>query len=231
MIDQELCFLKPHLDAVSSKTAIDVGCHKAELSTVLLGWGFRVIGLEPNAADPELKACLDRVPQLELYAIAASDFSGSADMIIGEHVATNSLETKWKETAFPDNFITRNEVIQVPTETLTSLLFRLGIKEVGFLKIDAEGHDVRVITGLFVGDVRPEIIMFECHHKFPNDLLDAFKILQNNGYGGFVIVLHRDDGSCELFESDGSEVPTWWDVSKVFFVNVISFRSPNEKVS
>ena len=220
----ELDFLRLHLGKSSSRIIIDVGCHKAEFSKDFLAQGFRVIGLEPNAADLELKECLDKFPDLELYAIAASDIDGQADMFIGEHVATNSLESRWVGTAFPDNFVRRNEKIIVPAEKLSTFLKRLNISDVALLKIDTEGHDIKVLKGLFEGVVRPEILMFEIHRKFPNDLLEAFDILKQNGYTFFEIFLHKEDGSEEAYRSSGTSIPSWWGEHKEFFTNVVALK-------
>lgn len=192
MNETELEFLTPLLKDCTSNIAVDVGCHKGEFSRELIARGFQVIGLEPNCNDPELQAALYEVPELELYSLAASNVDGHATMHIGEHVATNSLEDHWVSTAFPDNFIRRNDKLEVPTVRLDTFFGDLGIGSVGMLKIDAEGHDLKVIRGL--GSFKPEIIMFEAHHKFPGDYVSALELLKSTGYEHFKFFVHHSNG-------------------------------------
>lgn len=199
------------------KTLVDVGCHKAEFALPFLRRGWRVIGLEPNASDPELKEQLDKADELELFELAASNRDGIAEMFIGEHVATNSLEKKWTETAFPKNF-TDCRSLTVPTVKLSTLFHSLGLSQIGILKIDTEGHDLKVVEGMLDGPVRPKIVMFEAHYKFLRDYTECFGRLSYSGYRDVIGFVHYADGSCKRISENEALA---WDTDEEFFINVI----------
>lgn len=223
MIDHEYNYLLPFLQKTKSKIAVDVGCNEGSVTKKLIDLGFKTVSIEPNASSPELKEALSKIGGLDLYELAMSDRDGDAELNIGRHTLTSSLEDRWVTEAFPDSFdfLTKKKV---KTVRLLPFLKEKGITEVGFLKVDAEGHDPKVLAGMFYErDVVPEIVMFECNRLYPDDLKFNLSLLRKIGYRKFTTFFNYGLDFLASFQYDGTFVPEFfYDCEKDFFTNTIA---------
>lgn len=136
-------------------TVLDVGANKGQ-------WSSQLLRLAPDALRRRDRLHLhafEPVPATRevygrtlagtlggdcatLHPLALSDATGTAEIAIwGETAGTNTL-------SFDDTSVTRaQQVLTIETATLDAFLAAQGIYSVSLLKIDAEGHDFRVLQG------------------------------------------------------------------------------------
>jgi FkbM family methyltransferase len=176
-------------------TVLDVGANKGQWTGQFLGLapaarrqpGRLVLhAFEPVPATREVFAArLAAVPGrdcVQLHPLALSDREGSARIAIwGETAGTNTL-------AFDDDSLRRaQDVLEIRTATLDGFLDSAGLDRVDLVKIDAEGHDLRVIEGargaLRAG--RIGVVQFEYSHRWIFQrcyLRDLFLLAQDLPY-------------------------------------------------
>ncbi len=121
--------------------ALDVGAHEGVYSYFLLRRAAGVIAFEPN---PQLAAHLRRTfgARLEVRETALSDADGTAHL----HIPQRGAE------AVTSNATIEPSVAEFQSETYTVSTTRLdrlmdGLKRVGFIKIDVEGHELSLLRG------------------------------------------------------------------------------------
>lgn len=88
------------------------------------------------------------------------------------------------------------EELRVPMVTITDLLKRHRVKDMGLLVIDTEGMDYEVLCSLDFNVYRPCIIQFEHIHLSEERLTSTLSLLRENGYlfglaGRDVVALRR----------------------------------------
>jgi FkbM family methyltransferase len=146
-------------------TVLDIGAHHG-LYTLLasrkVGPQGRVVAFEPSTRDRNnlLKHLrLNRCKNVRVEAVALGSEAGSGELFVVEGTQTgcNCLR--------PPNVAEPTTKIAVEIRTLDESLERLGIQQVDFIKIDAEGAELDVFLGakrLFERQPRP-IILAEVH--------------------------------------------------------------------
>jgi putative sugar O-methyltransferase len=232
---QEMQHLRPLLESLPDrlKIAIDIGAHKGSVTRTLAHMGFKVYALEPHPQTrrrliEELNDLI-RSGRVEVFELAASDCDGAADMFVGSADTLNTLESAWTTRAFPEYFREKH-VIRVQTRKLSSLLTEHGLRSVGFLKIDAEGHETHVLKGLFdnrLGLERPALIMFEANQRFPEKAEECLAILLSQGYKEFDIFVKEGTTLLAAARFSGARLPKVWREygKKYFYSNIIAYYS------
>ena len=120
-------FLKPYLDG--AKVVFDIGGCIGDHTRRYIDWGFTVVAVEPN---PLAFACLTHnCPEAIAINAAASDVEGEALRFM-------RLENAGASRVHPDGDIVVYSVV----------LDRENLPAPDFIKIDAEGFEVRVLRGL-----------------------------------------------------------------------------------
>lgn len=140
---------------------VDVGAnHPINFSNTLKFYqkGWRGVNIEP---DPENFALfLEHRPGDINLNIGVSNHSGS---MIFYRFLPNTLSTFSEKVAA--SLVKQNckllEKISVPAFTLQEILDRHGLKEVDFLSIDTEGHDMQVLIGNNWEIFRPKVVCIE----------------------------------------------------------------------
>jgi uncharacterized UPF0146 family protein len=86
---------------------------------------------------------------------------------------------------------TKDDVIEVPAYSLSSITEKLGHDRIDLLKMDIEGAEYEVLEGLLDCPVLPEQLLVEFHHRFvENGLQRTYDIvdqLRSAGYKIFAI--------------------------------------------
>jgi len=148
-----------------NRVLLDVGANEGEYTQVTADAGYRVFAFEPF---PEAYRKLEaRFAGRE--NVAAFNFAlGAAETTLPFYVAVESGEEQRGDVSlygtFRPHFIRQNvnfeKQLEVPVRTLHSLILSGEVPaEIDFLKIDTEGYDFEVISGL--GPVRPAVVQSE----------------------------------------------------------------------
>lgn len=168
--------------------ALDVGANRGAWSRALLAAAVRigrpqvaVHAFEPSSYTCELlRASLAGQPAV-IHQSAMSDEVGQAALtLVAPGAGTNTLEP----AAGPSSNTT-TEV--VPTETVDAFVAGSDIERIHLLKIDTEGHDLKVLRGAsgLLTEHRIDVVQFEYNHRwiFARAFLrDAFELLGAASY-------------------------------------------------
>lgn len=170
-----------------SSTIIDIGCAgDADLSVYMINkYGLKSFGIDPTLKHGESLSVLAEKTngrfQYLPYAVSAKDgrivFHESCDNVSG--------------SIRKDHINIKNDSVrsyEVESVTLKTLLNRLGLGHVAFMKMDLEGAEYDVIN-----NTEPETygsfdqILIEFHHHCmdnysDNDTKDAVKTVESNGF-------------------------------------------------
>ena len=86
---------------------------------------------------------------------------------------------------------TKDDVIEVPAYSLSTIVKKLGHDRIDVLKMDIEGAEYEVLDGLLESPVKPTQLLVEFHHRFvENGLERTYEIisrLREAGYQVFAI--------------------------------------------
>lgn len=182
-VEETLVVEQFFIDSIDG-TMIDVGAHYGGSCEPFLEMGWRVHAFEPDPANRAiLQSKLGKYELLNISEKAASDQSGQIVPFYasGESSGVSSL------SAFTD---THQKSCDVTTTTLTDYVDASGITTVNFLKIDAEGHDLRVLQGFPWEKYKPSVI--ECEFEDSKSVplgytfFDMADFLVDQGYQVFV---------------------------------------------
>ncbi|ESW60358.1 MAG: hypothetical protein Q27BPR15_12420 [Rhodobacter sp. CACIA14H1] len=177
--------------APSAKTVIDVGANLGDWTTMfarrMTGPG-RAYLFEPN---PEAVARLRDMPvvnrglQIEVLQKAAGDVAGTARFFMeaGAGETSSLVQRHAQFRALP---------IQVPVVTLDAEMAVQGVTRVDMLKIDAEGYDLRVLTGAseLLKAGRVGVVQFEYNAPWAaagSTLSAAFQLLRGAGFRVYLL--------------------------------------------
>jgi FkbM family methyltransferase len=163
---------------------VDVGANSPDQHSVTRAFyerGWRGINIEPVPAFHE-QLVAARPDDINL-AVAIGDRAG---LINFYDVPDTGLSTVDPEVA-RQHRLSGYPIIerQVPVETLDQVFATQGVDLVHFLKIDVEGHEIAVLRGLSLRDVRPWIIVVEATAPLSQDQNHSNwdKLLTGRGYG------------------------------------------------
>lgn len=86
---------------------------------------------------------------------------------------------------------TKDDVIEVPAYSLSTITSKLGHDRIDVLKMDIEGAEYEVLDGLLESPVKPTQLLVEFHHRFVENGLertyDIIDRLRDAGYQVFAI--------------------------------------------
>jgi FkbM family methyltransferase len=179
--EPELKFLKSLVDR--QKNSIDIGANKGIYTYFLARLSRHVFAYEPN---PELAEFITKSARsnTSVYPIALSDREGQANLSIPLvdnflYDQLGSLEAK----ATPEG----SKTYQVPLKKLDEQ----GHTNVGFIKIDVEGHEAATLDGAknLLLTQRPNLLIeIEQKHHPDRDISEIFAQVLNLGYQGFFLL-------------------------------------------
>ncbi len=192
--ERELRLLKSlvHRDKVS----IDVGANFGEYAYWLEKLCDKVILFEPH---PECAAYLKRCirPSTELYSLGLSDVDNEAILSIPIDLNSNAVTCR---ASLSKKAVAGFESLNEMPITLARL-DNFGIDNVGFIKIDVEGHELEVIKGAekTIKKCRPtlQVEIEQRHLNCP--IQQIFEYIQSLGYDAF---FYRDSKLTKFSEFD-----------------------------
>lgn len=165
-------FIKPHM------AALDIGANYGLYSNAIarkLGPKGRLWCFEPTPNTAEaLRATIKRNKyrgRVKVLELGLSDHVGTATFYMSPNAELNSLEPA--EGAY-----TRQQSIQLTT--LDEFLKQQTLPDIDFVKLDAEGEELNILSGAQAFFKRHSpLVMFELMHvdRVNHQLLDAFKEL------------------------------------------------------
>lgn len=167
-----------------NRSAIDVGANSGRYTIALLALSKHVYAIEAN---PELARLLShglsREAQLTVLNCAASDADGTAILNIPANASGYALEGLASlERTFSDK--ARQQA--VPTMKLD----QLSDKNIGFVKMDIEGHELAALRGgSMLLDKQMPTVLLEC--DVASEGQATFEFLLNRGYEGFFVYSNR----------------------------------------
>lgn len=135
-----------------SGLVFDVGAHLGDRTRAFRRLGARVVAVEPQ---PALMGWLERFhardPDVMLIRQAVGAKPGRAQLALSEtHPAVATLSARWREAVAQshDGFVgvRWSDSVEVMVTTLDDLIERYGRPD--FCKIDVEGHELEVLSGL-----------------------------------------------------------------------------------
>lgn len=166
---------------------IDIGGNRGIYAYQLWKLGALVEVFEPNpACAAVLAAWAGSKPTVNIHTVALSDVSGTATLHIPvdaagvEHDASASLEHADFDKA-------RDQLVGLRT------LDSFGFQEVGFIKIDVEGHEYSVIEGAAktIATSKPALLVeIEQRHSH-RPIVEVFEKILGFGYQGFFMKVDR----------------------------------------
>ena len=176
-------------------TLLDIGANKGIYTYWMskkAGSGGRVISFEPQ---PELGGFLNDVKasfgldNVQIENVGLSDQAGTFSLIRGSAGSGGAmLESENKDLIHQ---IPGLHKVEVELRTLDEYFEGNDPKELSFIKIDVEGHEMSVFRGA-VNTLKKHkpTILFECHHEAAKKG-ESFALLSELGYRGFFIHQNR----------------------------------------
>lgn len=172
-------FIKRYIEQGNQNCFIDVGAHHGGASKFFLDSKWEILAFEPDDKNRKILNDLysentnlkifdyplsDRIENLKLYT---SEISSGLSSLLNFHG-------------------THQEVKNVTTNTLKSVLLENKINKVQFLKIDVEGFDLKVLQGVDFEQCSVDLIMCEYEDfktkKLGYTFCDTIEFLNSNGY-------------------------------------------------
>jgi FkbM family methyltransferase len=129
--------------------AFDIGANRGINTSHLLKLGYSVVAVEPESSNFEaLQIRYASNPKLHLVNKAISNVKGEQSLFVEKGDSLHTLSDKWKKAIekrfeFEVEFQASQKVM---TLTLDDLIRKYGVPD--FLKVDVEGHELEVFSGL-----------------------------------------------------------------------------------
>ena len=159
-----------------SKGIVDLASKRAQ--------GYEIHAFEPV---PESRLVLEKSfrsqienREVRVNPIGVSNAVGSFPMYVPHHTAGTS-------TLHPDGNVRYEQVLQVGTTTIDRYCVENSIEHIDLLKVDTEGHDLRVIEGALqnLRSGRVGLLQFEYNHRWIYSrtfLRDVFELARGTPY-------------------------------------------------
>jgi FkbM family methyltransferase len=177
--EPELRLLRALVDP--ARDAIDVGANKGVYTYFLSRLAKQVYAYEAN---PRFIPILESVVagNVQIIHAAASDTTGNGNLVIP---INNKGESNNAASLEPGKYGGDIKSVAVSTRRLDEE----GYADIGFIKIDVEGHEESVIRGSrgLLESQRP-VLLVEIEESHRNaDIRQTFALVEESGYQGFMV--------------------------------------------
>ncbi|MBC7536666.1 MAG: FkbM family methyltransferase [Ferruginibacter sp.] len=222
--------LLPYL-CKKDKTSLDIGAAGGVFIANMLGVSKNVIAFEPIPADAAiLKTMVEATKSnVKIECVALSDKSGEATLrMMANDLGRSTIE---ESNTLDDHTGSLKTGIKVPIKKLDDFIFN----NIGFIKIDVEGHELSVLRGskeTIRRNLPALLIEIEDRHKL-NAVADVPLFLKEFGYLVYFIL----DGKLtpisdfnKTTHQNSSNIGTYTDgyVRKGVYINNFIFIPPAE---
>lgn len=178
---------------------IDVGAHYGIVTKVFLTKGWKSYAFEPVAENLEkLKQDLGGIPNLVVRPEAVSNTSDYKDfyLALNKNGSLHEFHHSLEEIGEDDNH-KKGKIVQVKTVSLNDLINQQEIpQKIEFLKIDTEGHDLKVLQGASQLKCQVISVEFWCDdHPFgtsPSPPEEMIQLLQQRGFNKYIVIEHKN---------------------------------------
>ena len=186
------------IDQITLKSMIDVGAHTGTTLKGFLLNGFKVYAFEPYDINrKKIKENFGGCENLKIFSEALSDHVGIGKFHLAENVDGSIHEYYHSLESIPeDGYHKKGPTIDVSITTINELIKQNKVpSKVGFLKVDTEGHDIKVLEGS--SELEAEAISVEywsAKHALgisPSPPQKMIDLLEKRGFANYVIVLHE----------------------------------------
>lgn len=190
----------------STRKALDIGGADGAYTVALIPLAERVIVFEPIPAKAKrLRETLANTRCVTVHEVALSDREGQTTLRVPS-------DRPWQSTVEASNpLVGRVGISEIAVRRAT--LDSFGITDVGFMKVDVEGHELEVLAGAantIVRDRPNVLIEVEERHR-SGALQSVFEFFSKRGYEGYFLL----DGqlrSLARFDPKIHQVPDHLDV-------------------
>lgn len=202
--DLELEILVGCVDRLGSRVAVDVGAETGTFVAALREGGYEeIFAFEPHPANVDtLRERFDTDVRTTVFATAVGDVEGTASLRLAQRDDGEALPYYHTLEPIPNaRDVSWRGTLEVPVTTLGALVSDGSVPgHVGVLKVDTEGHDLRVLQG--IGALAPELVVVEHWLDLPDSLGpcpwtigDLRAVMEPRGFSEFVFVTHAEIGS------------------------------------
>ena len=201
----EKIFLKK-LNKLNIKKYIDIGTNKGKYSLEILknNKENQVFAFEP------METCLAELEEIKnfykerfhYYSVALSDEEKDDYIYHGKNSELSSLESSINKI----DYVKKNNInkTKIKVSSLDVFSKNENINNIDFIKIDTEGHELKVLNGAkqFIESNKIKIIQleFNWHHLMTNntllqfsEILKDYKVFQLNSYNGKILEVNPSD--------------------------------------
>jgi FkbM family methyltransferase len=212
--EPELQLLTALLSRTPDKAVIDVGAERGAFAEELLrvgGGAVHVVEPEPSNAE-FLRTRFRQDPRVVVHEYAIGEADTPLELHRSRLPSGEPLTYGHTVLVRPDtDEIAWGETIPVAGRSLASLVAAGELPaRVGILKIDTEGNDLAVVSGM--GPLQCDVVMVEHWTELPHslgpcpwDADEMLSALRARGFSHFVLVVHR--GEVAFFKWDSSDIP------------------------
>ncbi len=174
-------------DMVSPKSIIYSGGIGTDISfdrALIEKFSCTVHAFDPTPRSIEWLKGQPLPPEFKYYKWGLADYDGTAEFHIPRnpsHISHSMITSQ----------VTLEGSMQVLVKRVKSIMHQLGHDRINLLKIDIEGAEYSVIEDLLAGNLRPDLLLIEFHHRFKGmgagKTKHAVKSLRSAGYHLFSV--------------------------------------------
>jgi len=127
-------------------------------------YGLQVHAFDPTPSSIEMLAGRDLPENFAFHPWAVTAEDGSLSFyprLKKDGTKSDVMYTMIAETE------TREDAIEVPAYSLSTISEKLGHRQIDLMKMDIEGAEYEVLDGLLASPIKPTQLLVEFHHRFP----------------------------------------------------------------
>ena len=156
--------------------------------SIIEKYGVEVFAFDPTPSSIDMLDSSKLPEQFHFHPWAVTAADGSLKFY--PRLKKDGTKSDIMFTMIPEEE-TKDDVIEVPALSLSSIVANLGHDRIDMLKMDIEGAEYEVLEGLLESPVLPKQLLVEFHHRFVEDGLnrtyDIINRLREAGYKIFAI--------------------------------------------
>jgi FkbM family methyltransferase len=163
-----------------NRTALDVGANVGIYTEALVRLCDHVIAIEPNPLFAHDLSTMFK--EVQVLPIAASDSAGKVTLRVPRNAFFSGMATIEPDNPLLDQAV---DTFLVDKATIDSL----SLSDVGFIKIDVEGHESATLEGAIqtIKTSRPNLLIEAEERHRAGSVKSTIRFLSEIGYSGFML--------------------------------------------